>query len=154
MRIAAACRIGYREGYRIGSGRSVGMCGSLWLELPPSPKVQYQVAMVATAIPVGVKAAGLLAQALWVLKSTAGLGFIVIFFVSGIRTVVAGKGDQFYRIGSGRGIGMGWVLQDAGIAGTRGGIAKIPVPAADGLRAAYCGQIGKVTAVPTHCPMT
>ena len=50
-------------------------------------------------------------------------------FCNGIRTVVAGKGDQFYGIGSGSGKDMGWVLKDAGIADARSRIAKIPVPA-------------------------
>ena len=54
------------------------MCvGACALEVPPSPKVQFQAEMVLTAIPVGVNAAALLAQALWVVKSTVGLALMV-----------------------------------------------------------------------------
>ena len=51
--------------------------GACRLEYPPSPKVQYQPEMLFTATPAGANSAGLPAQALWAVKSTAGLGFIV-----------------------------------------------------------------------------
>ena len=48
------------------------------MEVPPSPKVQFQVGMEAMSIPVGINDARVPAQASWVLKSTGGLGLMVM----------------------------------------------------------------------------